>query len=401
MDRTSSMLARGVGVAALMLAGCGDPPPTRHAVELDGRQSSDVIVDGWRFSDGTTVEALQVPTEPLKPGASFPVSFEVSGPGRFEVSVQPPRAAARQVARGGPGAPPITVDVDPRTHTVQVEGQGRLEVTLQLQAPWHPRTAVVSLRRIGGTRTLPVVAGPRRHDGQAILAVLDVEPTPTAVTALRATPQVDGDPSEAIWAEAGRTSLVGSLQGEPVRLGAPREDAPDWGPTEVAFAWDDTHLYVAAWLPDRDIRGTFTERDQPIWKEEVFELFVFGDDRRADYLELQVSPRGVQFDARFERYRKGDEAWNGGYAAPVQVRGTLEDPTDRDEGWTTELAVPWADICAHTEVQCPVGPHTTLRINTFRLERPRKGPTVGLALSPTRVPDFHAPKNAAVLELLP
>ena len=249
--------------------------------------------------------------------------------------------------------------------------------------------------------TMPVTEGPRRHDGLGVLAVLDVDPLPTSVVAARGSVSIDGVLDESLWTSAPRTALVDSLAGEPVRLGAKREDAPGWGPTEVAFAWDESSLYVAAWLPDRDLRGTFTTRDEPIWKEEVFELFVFGDARRADYLELQVSPRGVQFDSRFERYRNGDEAWNSAFAAPVDVRGTIEAPEDRDEGWTTELAVPWSEVCEHTEVECPVGPGTTLRVNTFRLERPRKGSAVGLALSPTRVPDFHAPENSAVLELLP
>ena len=35
------------------------------------------------------------------------------------------------------------------------------------------------------------------------------------------------------------------------------------------------------------------------------------------------------------------------------------------------------------------------------LERPRKGDPIALALSPTRVPDFHAPENAAILHLRP
>ena len=389
-----------LAVPALLGAGCSEPLPPREVVQLDAANPAGVV-DGWRFEDGTEVSALVVPSEPLQPGRPFAVSFEVSVPGRFEVTVSPPRAAARQVARGGPNAPPVTVPPDARARTVVVEGQGTLSVELPLAAPWHPKTAVVTLRRVAGTRTLGVVRGPRRNDGVAILAVLDVEPTPTAVTAVAATPQIDGALDDALWREASFAPLVDSLQGEPVRLGASREDAPDWGPTEVAFAWDASFLYVAARLPDRDLRGTYTTRDQPIWKEEVFELFVFADARRANYLELQVSPRGVQFDSRFERYRKGDEAWNSAFAAPVVAKGTVEDGTDQDEGWTTELAVPWSEICAHTELECPVLAGTTLRVNTFRLERPRKGSAVGLALSPTRVPDFHAPENSAVLELLP
>ena len=392
---------RALWVLAPCLAalGCGDPLRPREVAEL-GVTPATGAVDRWRFADGVELSGLQLP-ELVVPGHAFTVAFEVSAAGRFEVSVAPPRATAREVALGGPDAPPARVPADPRIETIVVEGTGRLEVSLRLSEPWHPKTASLLVRRIAGSRTLPVVTGPRRRDGVGVLGVLDVTPTPTAVVAVHGAPTIDGDPSDALWSSAPRSAMVDSLQGEPVRLGAPREDTPDWGPTEVAFAWDAGSLYVAAWLPDRDIRGTFTARDAPIWKEEVFELFVFGDARRADYLELQVSPRGVQFDSRFERYRKGDEAWNGAFVAPVQVRGSIEHEGDRDEGWTTELAVPWSEICAHTEVECPVGPGTTLRINTFRFERPRKGAAIGLALSPTRVPDFHAPENAAVLELLP
>lgn len=388
-------------LVASLLLGCGEPVPGRSALELDARNPAEGSADLWRFRDRAVLSKLVVPLHPITPGAPVSVAFDVSVYGEFEVSVSPPRAVAREVALGGPGAPPPVVPADPRTQTVRVEGKGHLEAELLLAAPWHPSTAVLTVRRISGSRTLPVVEGPRRRDGVGVLAVLDVVPTPTGVTAMHGTVTVDGTPDEPLWASATRSPLVDSLAGEPVRLGAAREDVPDWGPTQVAFAWDETHLYVAAWLPDQDLRGTYTERDAPLWKEEVFELFVFGDDRRADYLELQVSPRGVQFDARFERYRKGDEAWNGDFAAPVAVGGTIEAPADEDEGWTTELAVPWSDICQHTEVVCPVGPGMRLRVNTFRLERPRKGPTVGLALSPTRVPDFHAPENSAVLELLP
>jgi hypothetical protein len=126
---------------------------------------------------------------------------------------------------------------------------------------------------------------------------------------------------------------------------------------------------------------------------------VLGQADRRDYLELQVSPRGVVFDARFARYRKGDEAWNGRWQAAVDLRGTLDDRRDRDEGWSAELAIPWTEICEHTKTPCPPAAGQTLRINAFRFERPHERPPIGLALSPPRVPDFHAPEHAAVLEL--
>lgn len=389
-----------VQLAALSLvasAACGDPIPARTPIELRGTDAST-----WRYGDGLTLSKVVVPTHPVEPGAEVAVAFEASARGTFEVAWMPPRAAGREVAVGGPDAPPVEVAEDGRVRRVQVAGEGVVSVTLPVPAPWHPKTGVIVVRRLEGGRARPVVQGARRRSGEAVLAVVDVSPRPTAVTAARAASlTVDGRPDEPDWQRAARVPMVGSLDGEPVRMGATREDDPDWGPTQVAFAWDEAALYVAGWLPDRDIRATLTERDDPIWKEEVFEVFVFGDERRARYLELQVSPRGVLFDAKFERYRKGDESWTSSFDAAVAVDGTIEAPDDVDDGWTTEFAIPWSEICAHTEVACPPGPGTSLRLNTFRFERPRKGAAIGLALSPTRVPDFHAPENAAVLELLP
>ncbi len=390
------MRVRVAAACLVALAACGEPVPARTPIELRGTDAST-----WRYADGLVLSNVVVPAAPAEPGADVTLSFDASRRGAFEVAWMPPRAAAREVARGGPDAPPTEVVEDARTQRVRVEGQGTLSATLRVPAPWHPKTAVVVVRRTdAGAR--PVIAGARRRNGDAVLAVMDVQPRPTSVTAVRTTSvTLDGRPDEAMWQAAVRSPMVGSLDGEPVRMGARREDEADWGPTEVAFAWDDVALYVAGWLPDRDIRGTLTERDAPIWKEEVFEVFVFGDDQRSRYLELQVSPRGVLFDAKFERYRKGDESWTSAFEAVVAVDGTIEKAGDQDVGWSAEFAIPWSEICTHTEVVCPPAPGTTLRLNTFRFERPRKGGAIGLALSPTRVPDFHAPENAAVLELLP
>ncbi len=164
-----------------MLLGCGEAVPPRSVLELDARPGTGDrgSADRWRFGDGAVVSGLVVPSQPVVPGGSVSVAFDVSVAGQFEVSVSPPRAAAREVALGGPGAPPPTVPADARTRSVRVQGKGHLEVEIPLAAPWHPHTAIVTLRRFRGTRTSPVVEGPRRRDGVGVLAIVDVVPTPT------------------------------------------------------------------------------------------------------------------------------------------------------------------------------------------------------------------------------
>jgi hypothetical protein len=299
------------------------------------------------------------------------------------------------VALGGVDAPAPTLPPDPRSVFVDVQGAGEVAASLELPAPFHASTAMITLQR----PRAPAIAGPRTRDGRAILALPDVAPVPTHAEAVRGTIAVDGTLDDPAWADAPRHPLTRSLDGEPVVLGARREGDPGLPPTEVAFAWDDRNLYIGAVLPDADIRGTFEAHDDELWNEEAFEMFVFGDAERTRYLELQLSPRGVTFDKRFTAHRVGEEAWTSTWTTAVQVDGTIERAKDRDTGWTLEAAIPWAEICEHTEVSCPPAPGATLRVNAFRLERPRKGDPVALSLSPTRVPDFHAPENSAVLRL--
>lgn len=378
---------------------------TEHRV-----QGAVTFADGSVARDFLVVrEGAGLGTLELLPGAEFVVSFTVEpqDAGTFVVEVWPPRPGGRQVALGGPHAPPPVLAPDPRMRSAVAQGSGASRhATLTLPAPWHPKTATVMLRRLDaqGETEAKAIAGPRTADGRGLLALLDVQTQPTAVGATRAeqAPVLDGRLDDVVWTNAAKTTLVGSLTGEPVALGAHNEADPGLGPTQVGFAWDDRFFYVSAWLPDTDIRGTYTQRDEPLWKQEVFEVFVFGEPTRTHYLELQVSARGVVFDAKFERYRKGDEAWNSTWRTAVHLEGTVEHDADVDRGWGVEAAIPWTEICAHTPVTCPVRAGHTLRANVFRLERPaRSKATIALTLSPTRVPDFHAPENAAVIELLP
>jgi hypothetical protein len=372
---------------------CGDSPVVPTKV-IEGPAEPAAWDHAIRFEGGVVVDAIAVP-DTVEPGASLPIALRVQGPVqalRARVSAWPPRAGARQVAQGGVGALPVEVPADPRVRVVeQPLALGEQVLQLPMPAPWHLPQVLVTLELLAGDERVPAVDGPRREDGVAMLALVDVPARPTVIVAppMPAPPQLDGRLDEPGWAAAQPHPLVDSLEGEPY------EERPG----SVRMAWDATALYVGAEITDPDVWSDFTRRDDPLWNQEVFELFVLGQADRRDYLELQVSPRGVVFDARFARYRKGDEAWNGRWQAAVDLRGTLDDRRDRDEGWSAELAIPWTEICEHTKTPCPPAAGQTLRINAFRFERPHERPPIGLALSPPRVPDFHAPEHAAVLEL--
>ncbi len=383
----------------MCLIACGRPEGEAPLVveSFDDVEGVHSVAGAIAFEDGARVSGIAVEPDPLVPGEPLTVRFTVERPAAsMRVGVRPPLDGGREVALGGPDAPPATLPPDPRAAFVDVEGAGELSVELELASPFHPRTAMITLEREGAI----AIAGPRTRDGRALLALPDVAAKPTEAEAVRATIAVDGVLDDAAWKDAPPHVLTRSLDGEPVVLGARREGDPGLPPTEARFAWDDRNLYIGATLPDADIRGTYERHDDELWKEEAFEVFVFGDATRSSpYHELQLSPHGVTFDKRFTKYRVGDQAWTSSWTTAVHVDGTIERAKDRDVGWTLEAAIPWDEICELTEVSCPPAPGATLRINVFRLERPRKGDPVALSLSPTRVPDFHAPENAAILHL--
>src|SRR5690349_8240940 len=69
--------------------------------------------------------------------------------------------------------------------------------------------------------------------------------------------------------------------------------------TTARVCHDDEALYVRFDCEDRDIWGSYTRRDDPIYDEEVVELFVApGAETPARYYEFEVSPNGVLLDAQ-------------------------------------------------------------------------------------------------------
>lgn len=341
-----------------------------------------------------------------RPGTPVIVEFETVGLSgvRGRLGLLPPRGAAQQeVAFDMPGQPG-----DPRSEWIVIELAEEGAQRFELPAPgedWHAPWAVVVLELRRRWSPLPAHAGPRsemlsdetRADGgRVVLGMVAVERRPARVQARASATaiQLDGVLDEPAWQQHG-AALHESRTGEP----ATEIDARLGGSTMIYLAWDADHLYVAGSVPDLDLYAPHRERDEPLYRDEAFEVFLAGDSSGAHYLEHQVSARGVVFDSRFPKYRKGDESWNGDWRSAVALDGDLEQ-RGYDRGWTVELAFPWTELCEHTKIDCPPEPGQELRINVFRLDKPDREQQVGLALSPTLEPDFHAWANAAELELL-
>ena len=244
-------------------------------------------------------------------------------------------------------------------------------------------------------------------------------------TAFRVTEgvDIDGRLDEASWTRAPRSPRFVDLV----------SGGPTIHDTRAAVLWDAERLYIGIWLEEPDVRGELTERDSLIYNDNDTEVFIAGRDV---YYEFEINSLGTIYEVLFvwdEAYDRGGYAdvpelsrdheqvrpFNGvglrnhprgprigswawdfpGLRSGVVVDGTLNDDTDRDRGWTVELAFPWAgmELLARADGRAlPPEDGDTWRIDFSRFNQYREAPpaadTGGWAWSPHRVWDSHVPE---------
>ena len=106
------------------------------------------------------------------------------------------------------------------------------------------------------------------------------------------------------------------------------------------------YLYVGADLEEPDVWATLTTRDSVIYQENDFEIFIDPDGDTHEYYELEINALNTVWDLMLvQPYRDGGpaiDAWDiAGLKTAVHVRGTLNRPGDKDDGWSIEIAMPW------------------------------------------------------------
>ena len=193
--------------------------------------------------------------------------------------------------------------------------------------------------------------------------------------------RIDGTLDEPAWAKA--MASVGPL----VKVRDGGAASPGQG-VKAGFLWDDQYLYLAFEVEDGDVRSSFDARDAQLWTMDNVEMFLRPSaGSGGPYVEVQVSPANVLFDALFTGHRtpaweKAAEALTLGVKSAVSVDGTLNAP-GRDRGWTAELAIPFKDLPG---MDGPPAPGTRWTANLYRISDGKAGEAA------TWVPvggDFH------------
>jgi hypothetical protein len=191
--------------------------------------------------------------------------------------------------------------------------------------------------------------------------------TPREYVAYRAAtaPTLDGRLDEASWQATPWTDDFLDIQGP--ALPAPRHR------TRAKMMWDADNFYIAAELDEPHLWATLTERDSVIFYDNDFEVFIDPDGDTHAYYELEVNALGTEWDLMLLKpYRDGGGAidnWDiAGLEIGFDLRGTLNDPTDQDEGWTVEIAMPWLVLEEAAVHEGPPLDGETWRVNFSRVQ---------------------------------
>jgi hypothetical protein len=178
---------------------------------------------------------------------------------------------------------------------------------------------------------------------------------------------VDGRLDDPSWKAAPWSDLFVDIEGDV----QPRPRLA----TRVKMLWDDDYFYVGADMEEPDLWGTYTQRDSVIFHENDFEVFIDPDGDTHEYYELEINALNTVWDLMLVKpYRDGGPALNAwdvaGLKTAVHVRGTLNQPGDKDGGWSVEIAMPWKILKEAAPESRPPRAGEQWRVNFSRVQWP-------------------------------
>ena len=148
---------------------------------------------------------------------------------------------------------------------------------------------------------------------------------------------IDGVATEEAWSNAEWTDYFIDIEGE-------KKPTPYFD-TRVKMLWDDKFIYFYTEMQESHIWGNLTERDAVIFYNNDFEIFIKPNEVQPTYAEFEINALGTLWDLLLVRpYRRNGPVFNEWDIYDTQIgihyNGTLNDPSDVDESWSIEIAIP-------------------------------------------------------------
>jgi Carbohydrate family 9 binding domain-like len=203
----------------------------------------------------------------------------------------------------------------------------------------------------------------------ALLVAIGVQPTAQAQRDAR--PRVSVGPTDDFEVTGtGDAAAWRKAEWVPLQRRDPGGHAYD---TRFKTLYSATGLYVLIDGTDRTLTATMADDFMDLWKEDVFEVFLWTDERYPVYFEYEISPLGRElpiiipnFGGKFLGWRPwhydGDRATRKAtttIGGPKQSNATIQ-------GWRAEVFIPYALLQPLQNV--PPKPGTTWRANVYRMD---------------------------------
>ena len=135
-----------------------------------------------------------------------------------------------------------------------------------------------------------------------------------------------------------------------------------------------------------------TDRDSPVSRDDCVEVFIAPDTSAIDlYYNFEFNALGTILDRSPKLNRSG--TWNAdGILVAVAIDGSLNDETDIDSLWTTEIAIPFTAFQGYAP-QLPPQPGDLWRLNLYRTGGQINLQYITWSDTRTPKPQFHVPRR--------
>ena len=149
----------------------------------------------------------------------------------------------------------------------------------------------------------------------------------------------------------------------------------DGHPYEARFKalYSRAGLYVLMDATDRKLTATMNQDFMHLWTEDVFEVFLWTDERYPVYFEYEISPLNYElpilipnFGGTFLGWRPWDYEGDRKIRKATTVTGGPKQPGASIQGWRAEFFIPFALLRPLQNV--PPAPGTRWRANFYRMD---------------------------------
>jgi hypothetical protein len=173
--------------------------------------------------------------------------------------------------------------------------------------------------------------------------------------------QVAGTGEDAHWRQAEWVTL--------------RRRQPDGHPydTRVKVLYSRTGLYVLMEATDRKLTATMNEDFMDLWNEDVFEAFLWTDERYPVYFEYEISPLNRELPIVIPNFGGQFLGWRPWHYERERLTrkatSTIDGPKEAQasiKGWRAEVFIPYELLKPLQNV--PPKPGTRWRANFYRMD---------------------------------